>query len=144
MITCMKLATVKQGTTGLFRYASGLFSKCDCTLVSHVPQREGMQGCTRSVPAIWWPLGFTLRTMSLFSPVFWLCACIWMGRCRCSCAHMHRSEEEVGETRPLTGQEAAAFWLGWLASQLLGSGYLTVLKLQAHEVVPSFFFKFYL
>lgn len=29
MITYMKLAIVKQGTTGLFRYASVLFSKCD-------------------------------------------------------------------------------------------------------------------
>lgn len=122
------------------------FQNVTCALFSHLPQREGMQECILSVPASRQLLGLTFTYhVSFISHQFFICvrACIWVCRCRCLCAHMHRHmhrpEEDIGEKRLLTVQKASPFWLGRLA-KLLRSGYLTVLKLQAHEVVSSFFF----
>lgn len=117
------------------------FPNVTCALFSNLPQREGMQGCTLSVPASWRPSGLTFTYhVSFISHQFSICvcACIWVCRCRCPCAHMRRPEEDIGR-KDLTVQEVSPFWPGRLV-KLLGSGYLTVLKLQAHEVVASFFF----
>lgn len=80
MITCMKLAIVKQGTTGLFRYTSSLFSECDlCTLFSSTTERryEGMYTECACQQAAIGP-HFHIPCLFHFSPVFYVCVCMHM------------------------------------------------------------------
>lgn len=70
----MKLAIVKQGTTGLFRYASVLFSKCD--LYTTERRHAGMYSGVCLLPGGHWAL---LYIPCLFSHQFSVCVHAYAG-----------------------------------------------------------------
>lgn len=80
------------------------------------------------------------HTMSLLFLTSFLFMCVHAYECAGADARVHTcvGQRRILGRKDLTVQEASPFWPGRLV-RLLGSGYLTVLKLQAHEAAPSFF-----
>lgn len=90
----MKLAIVKQGTTGLFKYASSLFSKCDlCLLFSSTTEGRHAGMYTECASH----RGSLLHTMSLLFLTSFLFVCMHAYECAGAdtCVHMCIAQRRI-------------------------------------------------